>query len=254
VRTLEDTASDWLRHERDHGSYLYRGFRLEEAEKLEGRLSKLGVEFLNASRRSKRKRQLLVWSSITLAILALVLGLGYLAKAEADARELRALHRLEEVQKKSEMQRLDSQKRIEAERIRAATAYGCAVRAGCSAETLNSIKATVSKSERKLVYVHIVNESQRAFAKRLQGELGNGYLVLGVEKRPEVRRQSLVLYFHQSDSDSAEALKDKLRTLPGMQNARAMMIKGYEEKVPLQQFEIWMSPTAGSESGATEQR
>jgi hypothetical protein len=254
LRTLEDTASEW-RRQRDHGSYLYRGFRLEEAEKLEGRLSELGVEFLTASRRSKRRRQLVAWSSIIPAVLALVLGLGYKVRADAAAHTQAAVQAAEKVAKDQLVkQQEESSRRIEQERIQTAKAYTCLVKEECAAETLNSIKATVNKIGKTLLYVQIVNESQRAFAKQLQEKLGSDYLVLGVERVRAVPSRSEVRYFHRSDSEQAEALNNRVSTLLGMQDSRAKLIPGYGEKVPPKQFEIWMSAKAGSDSGTPEQR
>ncbi len=112
------------------------------------------------------------------------------------------------------------------------------------------VKQVVSKNQRLpnqpiTIYLHISNEEQRPRAEEIARLLRqNGIKVPGIQKVSGATRSD-VRYFRREDESEAQGIAKLLNEyLVAGAPIKPQLIKGFEQRVPRKQYEIWFAPDA----------
>jgi conflict system STAND superfamily ATPase len=254
-RSVEQAAADWIEHrsagfyQRVFGSrsFLQRGLRLKRALRVEPILSEDGKKFLNACRRSQRATQAAEGFLIVTALVAAWLSYrSFWLGQQEEARKKQAVLSNETATAVAAKNNALAQSTQLYDN--AALVLKCAAQDGCSPEILTSLSKTLDpagkttpEAKRATVFLQIGDASQRPCAKLIQNGLLGSYQAPGIEGVSSVPAHTEVRYFHDGDRKAAEDLAEKIKRLANLPAVPVKPIKGYESKVPAQQFEVWFS-------------
>jgi hypothetical protein len=113
------------------------------------------------------------------------------------------------------------------------------------------VQQTVASEDQRLpnqpvtIYLHISNDEQRPRAKEIARLLlQNGIKVPGIQKVSGATRSN-VRYFRREDESEAQGIAKLLNEyLAAGAPIKPQLIKGFEQRVPRKQYEIWFAPDA----------
>ena len=103
------------------------------------------------------------------------------------------------------------------------------------------------------VYIQIVNENDRAFAKQIATRLTeSGVLILGIQYVPAAAslQQSDVRYYRTADQPEAQKILDVIKAAGANPVSPPKYLKGYEDstKVRPNHYEVWLANGSGGNS------
>jgi hypothetical protein len=107
---------------------------------------------------------------------------------------------------------------------------------------------------KSLIYLQYADASQKGLAERLRLQLGQkGYSAPGTELVGVALKGSDLRYFRSEDAEQAKALAELLKTW-NWSELQVRLVKGYEAKTQLQQFEVWLAAPDPAEIAALLQQ
>ena len=98
---------------------------------------------------------------------------------------------------------------------------------------------SAARATRARIFIHYGSERQRAMAMRVARSLGaQGYVVPEIEQVTKQPSRAELRYFWPDDENTAREIAARL----GKLNVRVVTVylEGFENRVPMQDFEIWM--------------
>jgi hypothetical protein len=99
---------------------------------------------------------------------------------------------------------------------------------------------TILKGLPGRVYIQVPGRDRMQAARQISALLtAQGYLVPGIETRPEMPARSQVRYFHREDSGEAATMQSLLAEHGTV--TTILFVPGFEQKVRSRQFEIWLA-------------
>ncbi len=111
-------------------------------------------------------------------------------------------------------------------------------------QTLNySLKTSILRTTApgKIVYMQVKDQQTKEYLEEidlLDTLTKNEYRAFGYDLQPE-GADNTVRFFHPEDSSNAQLLKKKIEKATGIE-VKEQYIKGFENKVPSQQLEVWL--------------
>ena len=110
---------------------------------------------------------------------------------------------------------------------------------------LDTAVAKINEYSEKLptrVYIQIKDNAQEPLASQIQGRLRqDGFVVPGIEVVHRMRTRTELRYFHKSDDETAQKLAGTIQQTTTF-TVPTRLVPGYENRVPVNQFELWMAP------------
>lgn len=256
---LSEAASRWERSGKPTEGLL-TGWQLEEA-KLSPDLSVLENEFISASsdavenalleekkamqRRFEQELELaralvsrkrMIGGLVGVAIFGMILGVtAYYFRNEYEglSRQKKQLDgyaaELESKRAKLERERDQLEKFLETQKRR-------------SVDRANPVRP----QSRATIFLHILRDDQRPLANKLAQRLqANKFIVPGVERVKVDLRKSDVRYFRENDVKGAVEIVKYLKEFVGSElDIVTTLIQGYQQKVPDNYYEVWLTPEA----------
>lgn len=104
----------------------------------------------------------------------------------------------------------------------------------------------VRPQSRATIFLHILRDDQRPLANKLAQRLqANKFIVPGVERVKVDLRKSDVRYFRENDVKGAVEIVKYLKEFVGSElDIVTTLIQGYQQKVPDNYYEVWLTPEA----------
>ncbi len=102
-----------------------------------------------------------------------------------------------------------------------------------------------TSSQSVTIYLHISKEEQRQRAREIERLLEkNGVQVPGIQKVSSVSRSDVRYFRPEDEAEAREIAKLLIEYLAPGATLQTKLIKGFENQVPGQQYEIWFAPDA----------
>jgi len=197
---------------------------------------------LAQSERRLRRRTLSALIIVLVALGAICVAAAYFwVEAQRQESIAREQHRAAEV-----LMRRDAEQKVAFDRLKYEydQLFAKQVRQAIAPES------RLPSSQPVTIYLHISEEGQRDRAREIAQELvRNNIKVPGIQRVSIALRSTQVRYFRQEDRRGAEEIKRLLSEYLGVRDIELQPIRGFEQKVPLRQYEIWFAPDVfGSEA------